>query len=293
MCVGQRVLLELHRPEPWLDQLQVLYERIAENAFEGQWHGRRLGRSTDKRRVGGAQLASVLPRVCRLSDHQTIGSGVPLTDSQWARLEPLLPDRTPRRRGRWRDRREVIDAIAFKYRTGTPWADLPERFGPWKGAHNRLRMWAPGGTREKVSTALPAQTDADGEPDRVVAVDSTIVRAHRHAAGARQKGRLAASPPIVPSDASAVGRRRGRLGRRRAALRAARLRDHAGPGRRRAGVRAGHGADPGSPAGRPAPHETGGGPGRQGLFIADDPRRPATARDPGGDPAARRPGRRP
>ncbi|MEU9802142.1 transposase, partial [Streptomyces sp. NPDC051000] len=47
-----------------------------------------------------------------------------LTDAQWARIEPLLPSRTPRRGGRWRDHRQVIDAIAFKYRTGTPWMDL-------------------------------------------------------------------------------------------------------------------------------------------------------------------------
>ncbi|MFJ3516928.1 transposase [Streptomyces sp. NPDC090131] len=64
-----------------------------------------------------------------------------MTDAQWARIEPLLPDRTPKRGGRWRDHREVIDAIAFKYRTGTPWRDLPERFGSWKGACSRLRMW--------------------------------------------------------------------------------------------------------------------------------------------------------
>nr|WP_093878337.1 transposase [Streptomyces sp. TLI_105] len=46
-----------------------------------------------------------------------------------ARIEPLLPDRTPRRGGRWRDHRQVIDAIAFTYRTGRPWMDLPEHFG--------------------------------------------------------------------------------------------------------------------------------------------------------------------
>ncbi|GFE12850.1 hypothetical protein Sgleb_08970 [Streptomyces glebosus] len=54
-----------------------------------------------------------------------------LTDAQWARIEPLPPDRTPKRGGRWRDHRQVIDAIAFKYRTGTPWMDLPERSGSW------------------------------------------------------------------------------------------------------------------------------------------------------------------
>ncbi|MFF3014448.1 IS5 family transposase [Streptomyces sp. NPDC057939] len=117
-----------------------------------------------------------------------------LTDAQWARIEPLLPDRAPRRGGRWRDHRQVIDAIAFKYRTGTPWMDLPEHFGSWKGAHNRLRMWAADGTWAKVFTALLAQADAEGDLDWVVPVDSTIVRAHQHTAGARQKGPRPARP---------------------------------------------------------------------------------------------------
>ncbi|GGZ36476.1 DDE transposase [Streptomyces inusitatus] len=133
-----------------------------------------------------------------------------LTDAQWARIEPLLPDRTPRRGGRWRDHREVIDAIAFKYRTGTPWMDLPERFGSWKGACSRLRMWAIDGTWDRVFAALLAQADAEGDAggglEWVVAVDSTIVRAHQHAAGARQKGAPAGEP-----DDHALGRSRGGL----------------------------------------------------------------------------------
>nr|WP_107484680.1 IS5 family transposase [Streptomyces sp. MJM1172] len=129
-----------------------------------------------------------------------------LTDAQWARIEPLLPDRTPKRGGRWRDHRQVIDAIAFKYRTGTPWMDLPERFGSWKGAHSRLRMWAIDGTWERAFVALLAQADAEEDLDWVVAVDSTIVRAHQHAAGARQKGSRRASRPIMPSDGPRGGR---------------------------------------------------------------------------------------
>ncbi|WP_107470326.1 IS5 family transposase [Streptomyces sp. 3211] len=129
-----------------------------------------------------------------------------LTDAQWARIERLLPDRTPRLGGRWRDHRQVIDAIAFKYRTGTPWMDLPEHFGSWKGTHNRLRMWAADATWEKVFTALLAQADAEGDLAWVVAVDSTTVRAHQHAPGARQKGPLPAGRPIMPSDGPAAGR---------------------------------------------------------------------------------------
>ncbi|WP_323451837.1 IS5 family transposase [Streptomyces yaizuensis] len=129
-----------------------------------------------------------------------------LTDAQWARIEPLLPDRTPRRGGRWRDHRQVIDAIAFKYRTGTPWMDLPESFGSWKGAYSRLRMWAIDGTWDRVFAALLARADAEGDLEWVVAVDSTIVRAHQHAAGARPKGAPAGEP-----DDHALGRSRGGL----------------------------------------------------------------------------------
>ncbi|GHE77150.1 IS5 family transposase [Streptomyces vinaceus] len=99
----------------------------------------------------------------------------------------------------------MIDAIAFRYRTGTPWMDRPEPFGSWKGAHNRLRKWAADGTWEKVSTALLARADAEGDLDWVVAVDSTIVRAHQHSAGARQKG------PGRRSGRPCLGRSRGGL----------------------------------------------------------------------------------
>ncbi|MFC9286719.1 transposase [Streptomyces sp. NPDC057052] len=82
----------------------------------------------------------------------------------------------------------MIDATGFTYRTGTPWRDLPERFGSRKGAHDRPRKWATDGTREKAFTALLARADTEGDLDRVVAADSTIVRAHQHAAGARRRG---------------------------------------------------------------------------------------------------------
>ncbi|MFD3468004.1 transposase [Streptomyces sp. NPDC058682] len=55
----------------------------------------------------------------------------------------------------------MIDAIAFKYRTGTPWMGLPECFGSWKDAHGRLRMWAIDGTWQRVFVALPARGDVE------------------------------------------------------------------------------------------------------------------------------------
>ncbi|MFI2189065.1 IS5 family transposase [Streptomyces sioyaensis] len=128
-----------------------------------------------------------------------------LTDVQWSRIEPLLPDRNPRRGGRWRDHRQMIEAIAWKYRTGSPWKDMPSEFGSWKGVYNRLRKWALDGTWKRVFTVLLAQADAEGDLGWVVSVDSTSVRAHQHAAGARKKGR--AGEP----EERALGRSRGGL----------------------------------------------------------------------------------
>ncbi|MFI1607616.1 IS5 family transposase [Streptomyces griseofuscus] len=118
-----------------------------------------------------------------------------LSDAQWARIAPLLPDRTPKRGGRWRDHRRVIEAIAWKRCTGSPWRDMPGEYGSWKGIYTRLRNWAIDGTWERVFSALLARADADGDLDWVVSVDSTVVRAHQDAAGARQKAALDDEPP--------------------------------------------------------------------------------------------------
>jgi transposase len=100
----------------------------------------------------------------------------------------------------------VIDAIAFKFQTGSQWVHLPEKYGNWRGVYNRLRMWAVDGTWERVFTALMAQADADEDLNWAVSVDSTIVRAHQHAAGARKKG-----PRPANRDDHAIGRSRGGL----------------------------------------------------------------------------------
>lgn len=100
----------------------------------------------------------------------------------------------------------MIDAIAFRFLAGVQWVNLPEKYGNWKGVYNRLRMWAVDGTWERVFTALMAQADADEDLDWAVSVDSTIVRAHQHAAGAHKQG----APAGEPAD-HAIGRSRGGL----------------------------------------------------------------------------------
>ncbi len=99
----------------------------------------------------------------------------------------------------------MIDAIAWKFQTRAQWMRLPEKYGNWRGVYNRLRMWSVDGTWERVFTALLAQADVDEEPNWVVSVDSTIVRAHQHAAGARKKGPRLVSRTTTPSADPAAG----------------------------------------------------------------------------------------
>ncbi|MFD7383860.1 transposase [Streptomyces anulatus] len=73
-----------------------------------------------------------------------MGSRGDLTDAHGERLEPLLPV-SNRRCGRWRDHRHVINGVLYRIRTGVQWRDLPDRYGPWKTAHERhRRRTAPG-----------------------------------------------------------------------------------------------------------------------------------------------------
>ena len=107
-----------------------------------------------------------------------------LTDAAWARIEPLLPA-TGGRGGRWRDHRQMINAILWQARTGAPWRDLPERYGPWQTAYSRFRRWQRAGVWERVLAALQAEADAAGDLDWALHfLDGTTVRAHQHAAGA-------------------------------------------------------------------------------------------------------------
>ncbi len=107
-----------------------------------------------------------------------------LTDEMWARIEPLLPDRMPKRGGQWRDHREVLEAIIWRTRTGSPWRDLPADFPSYQTVWYRFDRWAKDGTLDRVLTVLQGQAQASGDLEWVVSVDSTIARAHQSAAGA-------------------------------------------------------------------------------------------------------------
>jgi transposase len=105
-----------------------------------------------------------------------------LRDDQWERIGGLLPGREGSVGVTAKDNRLFVEAVLYRYRAGIPWRDLPERFGPWKGVHTRFSRWAAGGVWERVFQHLAGEAD-----NEYAMIDSTIVRAHQHSAGAQKK----------------------------------------------------------------------------------------------------------
>ena len=105
-----------------------------------------------------------------------------LRDDQWERIRELLPGREGHVGVTAKDNRRFVEAVLYRYRAGVPWRDLPERFGDWKQVHTSHTRWAQSGVWERVFKTLAS--DADNE---YAMIDSTIVRAHQHSAGARKK----------------------------------------------------------------------------------------------------------
>jgi transposase len=110
-----------------------------------------------------------------------------LTESAWARIEPLLPW-SGRRGGQGRDPRAVINGILWKRRTGAPWRDLPERSGPWQTGAEACT--AGDGTAPGIAcwrTQVQTKSDAVGEVVWEVSIDSSTARTHQHTSGARRQ----------------------------------------------------------------------------------------------------------
>jgi len=105
-----------------------------------------------------------------------------LRDDQWERICELLPGREGHVGVTAADNRLFVEAVLYRYRAGVPWRDLPERFGDWKNVHRRHGRWSKSGVWEAMFKHLAA--DADNE---YAMIDSTIVRAHQHSAGAQKK----------------------------------------------------------------------------------------------------------
>jgi transposase len=104
-----------------------------------------------------------------------------LKDEQWEQIKDLLPGSEGYIGTTAKDNRLFVEAVLYRYRTGIPWRDLPVRFGDFRVVHTRYTRWAKSGVWEMVFQKLAANGN-----NEFAMLDSTIVRAHQHSAGAKK-----------------------------------------------------------------------------------------------------------
>lgn len=104
-----------------------------------------------------------------------------LSDERWKQIEPLLPGRGTARGVVAKDNRKFVEAVLWIGRTGAPWRDLPLELGNWHNTHVRFSRWSRDGVWDRVLAAFSGARDLEE-----VFLDSTAVRAHQHAAGAKK-----------------------------------------------------------------------------------------------------------
>jgi transposase len=105
-----------------------------------------------------------------------------LSDKQWKRIEQMLPGKRGDPGRTAADNRQFVEAVLWIARTGSPWRDLPAQFGLWNSVYMRFARWSRAGVWQRVFAELSQEADL-----REICLDSTIVRAHQHAAGAQKK----------------------------------------------------------------------------------------------------------
>jgi len=121
-----------------------------------------------------------------------------MSHEQWARLEPRLPSSKGKRGRPYKDHRRVINGIRWRERTGAPWRDIPARYGPWQTCYDRFVSWQKQGIWPRILQTLQGEADAAGDLVWThCSIDSSVIRAHQHAAGARH------TPAPAPSAAPA------------------------------------------------------------------------------------------
>lgn len=116
-----------------------------------------------------------------------------LTDHEWSIIEPLLPNK-PRGVPRVDDRR-VLNGILWRFRTGSPWAEIPERYGPSTTSYNRFVRWRKAGVWDRLLEAVSKAYDGD-----IVMIDSTCVRVHQHAAAGKKGVQMMAAWDVPAAD---------------------------------------------------------------------------------------------
>lgn len=111
-----------------------------------------------------------------------------LTDQQWDAIKHLLPPAAETGHPA-KSNRQVLDAIFWILRSGAPWRDLPERYGPWQTIYHRFNSWRSDGVFDRLLEALQVRLDAEGYIDwDLWCIDGSSIRASRAAAGAGKKG---------------------------------------------------------------------------------------------------------
>jgi transposase len=103
-----------------------------------------------------------------------------LKDEQWARIEQMLPGRKGSVGRTAKDNRLFIEGVIYRFRSGIPWRDLPERYGDFRVVHKRFSLWSKRGVWERIFKVLSEAGD-----NEYAMIDSTIVRAHQHSSGAK------------------------------------------------------------------------------------------------------------
>ena len=121
-----------------------------------------------------------------------------VSPQQWNVIQPLLPRRTAKTGRKPVDAKQMLNGILWILRTGAPWRDLPERYGPWQTVYDYFRNWRADGTFDRILQRLQIRLDRQGKIDwDLWFVDGSNVRAARCAAGARKKDDRPASPPTT------------------------------------------------------------------------------------------------
>ena len=123
-----------------------------------------------------------------------------LTDFEWSVIEPLLP--MDRRGPKPKNNRQILNGMFFILRSGCPWRDLPERYGPYTTVYNRFNRWRKAGIWDKLMDAI-----VKAHKGEVQMIDSSIVRVHQHASGVQKRVEF-----VVSVEAAAGSRRKSTRG---------------------------------------------------------------------------------
>jgi len=105
-----------------------------------------------------------------------------LSDYQWEQIKDEIPPKRSRCGRARRDPRELINAIVWVARTGSPWCELPEKYGAWRTAYNNFRKWTEDGTMRRIFEKVMPKREETVE----IQLDGTYIRAHQHSAGIKK-----------------------------------------------------------------------------------------------------------